>query len=409
VLLLRKGFFSLFIILAIILLSTRLVAQESDSSSAKTEFKDSKLYHILFDDPRQSDSSVVTDSLLNCKLFYYPWLAASSDLGVFFGAGASLVGYDSGQSSFDRIINLHAGFATGPSKYVIQLDELFPHRLGGEIKVALRASSLDILNFFDYGNTTTLDKARYSSNGYKLNQQQFSLMPSYRYSIAENTSLWGSAALRYITTDSDPIKDSSVISKRYQIGVGKMTTARFAVGGIYDSRDDIHAASKGIYALFGSYWTPEIINNPYAYTKLSADIRAYLSADELLPFTVALRMRVEKIFGEHPFYEACLLGGANDLRGYYQDRFAGEESLLGSAELRLKIKDFSILVPVSFGATLFVDVGRVYIDNDFSNAWHSSFGGGLWIAPVSKEYTVSLTLAHSPETTLFYLRSAFSF
>jgi len=355
-----------------------------------------------------SESYTENDSLRDwgCKVFYYPWLAASSDEGAFIGAGISVADYDFRQDPFDKLLNFHIGYASSPSKYVVQLDELFPHRLGGTITVALRASSLDILNFFGYGNTTGFDKNRYSSSGYKVNQQQFSFTHTYLYPVVENTSLWGSAALRYITTDEDPIKDSSVIAKRYQYGVGKMTSARFGIGGIFDSRDNIHAASKGLYAAFGSYWTPEIINNSFAYTKLQADIRGYVSVDIV---TFALRMRAEKIFGEHPFYESCMLGGANDLRGYYQNRFAGEESLLGSAEVRVKVADVNILVPMTFGAMIFTDAGRVYVDNDFSNNWHSSFGGGIWVAPVSKSYTVSLTASHSPEETLFYLGSAFSF
>ncbi len=358
-----------------------------------------------------SDAYKESDSLRDwgSKLFYYPWLGASNDLGAFIGAGISLADYDFREDPFDKIINLHAAYATGPKKYVLQLDEFFPHKLGGEVSISLRASSLDILNFFGYGNTTSLDKIRYSASNYKLNQQQFVLTHSYKYTVLENTSIWGSAALRYIKTDADPIKDSSVIQKRYLYGVGPMTTARFSAGVIFDSRDDQQAASNGIFASFGSFWTPEIINNTFAYTKLQADIRAYLSADILTPFTFALRMKVDKVFGEHPFYEACLLGGANDLRGYYQDRFAGEESLLGSIELRVNLASLNILVPETFGLLAFSDVGRVYVDNDFSNVWHSSFGCGFWLSPVSKQHTVSLTVAHSPESTLFYLSSGFTF
>ena len=275
--------------------------------------------------------------------------------------------------------------------------------------MAVSATSLEVLNFFGYGNESSFDKNRYTADGYRMYQRQFSITPKYSYNIIENTSIWGSAALRYVLTDGDPITDTTIFQKRYTYGIGKMTTWRFAAGVAFDSRDNLRAASEGIYASFGSYWTPEIANNNFAYTKFQADIRGYLSSDILTPFTVALRMRVEKIFGEHPFYEACLLGGANDLRGYYQDRFAGEESLLGSAELRLYLTSFNVFIPETFGILLFADVGRVYIDNDFSNVWHSSIGGGLWIAPVSKDHAISLTLAHSPEATLFYLSSGFTF
>jgi len=408
---LHKAFSSLLIVIVSLLLSAPLFAQESDSVAAKSDFQDTKFYHVLFDEPEKDTIAVQENDSLNSErhmFFYYPDLAVTSDWGLFIGVGASYVDYDS-LGKPEHILSLDGGFATVPSKYKIQYSEKFHDILHGTLEVAARASSLDVLNFFSYGNETLFDKSRYQLKGYRVNQQQFSIIPKYIYEVIENTSIWGSAALRYIVTDNDPITDTTVFRKRYTYGIGKMTTARFAAGVAFDSRDNIRAASKGIYAAFGSYWTPEIINNKYAYTKLQADIRGYISGDLPTPFTFAARMRIEKIFGEHPFYEASLLGGANDLRGYYQDRFAGEESLLGTAELWIQLGRMDVLVPETFGLLLFADAGRVYIDNDFSNTWHSSFGGGLWIAPVSKDHTISFTVAHSPESTLFYLASGFTF
>lgn len=343
------------------------------------------------------------------EFYYGPWLRGSTDQGAFIGARVAFANYDFRDNPFERLISLRAGFATGPSKYIVDIEQLFPHQLGGQFHFGLRASSLDVLNFFGYGNTTSVDQNKYASAGYQLDQQRYELSGEYRNISIEQTSLWGSASLRYSTTATDPIKDSSIIAKRYEYGIGKMTTLRLGIGGSYDSRDDLFAPSKGIFANFGSYWTPEVINNSFAYTKLQADIRAYLSVDILTPITFALRMRADKIFGEHPFFEGCRLGSVDGLRGYYQDRFAGEESILGSVELRVKLADFSLLVPQTFGLFLFSDVGRVHVDNDFSNVWHSSFGGGLSLAPVSTTFTVTLTLARSPESTLIYLGSGFAF
>jgi outer membrane protein assembly factor BamA len=383
-------------------ISARLFAQESDPASQ------TKLYRILFNTTADSATYESSDSVFSgaYRMSYNPWLGASNDLGVFLGASVYLF---KKIDSLYSVTSLRGGYATGPSKYTVEYNSLYPNIMSGTFSVDAKASSLDILNFFGYGNETAFNKNAYSAAAYRLNQQQFSLSGIYAYTLVENTSLWGSAALRYINTDADPITDTTVIQKRYEYGVGKYTTARFGIGGIYDSRDNPRAASKGLIASFGSYWTPEIINNKYAYTKFIADIRGFVSAEVLTQCTLALRMRVEKIFGEHPFYEACLLGGVNDLRGYYQDRFAGEESLLGSGELRITIGSAHIFVPERYGIFLCADAGRVYIDNDFSNAWHTSFGGGVWVAPVSSDHTISLTVAHSSEATLLYLGSGFTF
>lgn len=340
---------------------------------------------------------------------YHPWLRGSSDEGAFIGAGISVIDYEFRADPFDKIMTLQGGYATTPGAYEAEFSEFFPHRLGGAISVSLRASSLDVLNFFGYGNTTPLDKTLYTNAGYRLHQQQYTLSHGYSFAPLEHTTIWGMVALRYVKTEADPIKDSSVIRKRYSYGIGPLTSMRFSAGIAFDSRDNERAASTGLYAGFSSYWTPEIINNSFAYTTLRADIRGFATFDIATPVTLALRMRAEKFFGEHPFYESALLGGAQTLRGYYVDRFAGEESILASGDLRIQIAKIDVFVPSTIGILGFFDAGRVYVDNDFSNLWHTSFGGGVWIAPYSPERTVALTVAHSVEATQFYLTTGFAF
>ncbi|HYM20169.1 MAG TPA: BamA/TamA family outer membrane protein [Candidatus Kapabacteria bacterium] len=367
---------------------------------------------VIKSGPSPLDDSAVSQPLARDwgrALQYNPWFRASSDEGAFIGAAISVIDYDFREEPYDKIMTFRGGYATTPSKYEVEFSEYFPHRLGGDISVSLRASSLDVLNFFGYGNTISLDNSRYSVAGYRLHQQQFTLSHGYSYEIFEHTSIWGTAALRYVTTDADPINDSSVIRRRYMYGVGPMTTARFSAGVAFDSRNEVRAPTEGIYASFASIWTPEIINNSYAYTSLHADIKGYLTSQIVTPVTLALRMNAAKLFGEHPFYESAFLGGASSLRGYYSNRFAGEESILASADLRIEAASLSVFVPSKIGILLFADAGRVYVDNDFSNLWHTSFGGGVWVAPVSREHTIVLTIGHSSEATQMYLTTGFAF
>ncbi|MEB0278479.1 MULTISPECIES: hypothetical protein [unclassified Mucilaginibacter] len=44
----------------------------------------------------------------------------------------------------------------------------------------------------------------------------------------------------------------------------------------------------------------------------------------------------------------------------------------------------------------FYDVGRVWVDNDTSNQWHSGTGGGLYFAPASL-IVLQVLAGHSTE------------
>ncbi len=357
------------------------------------------------------------DSLLNLDNIrnwghaweYNPLLGFTSDDGGILGASFSLIQYSFLADPCRSIMTWSGFYATTSGHFDFNYTELFQQVLGGKLAVAVCYSSFDHLNFFGYGNETTVDDAAYKADHYKLDEKVLSIEPKYSFHIFENSTAWGAAAFRSITTDPNVYRDSSFIRRRHQYGVGTLSTTQLSYGIEFDSRDEARAATKGLYAGFSSSWVPEILDNKYAYTRLKADIRLYVTANLLTPITFAGRLSADKLFGEHPFYESAFAGGANSLRGYYKDRFAGEGSYLGSVDVRIKLASVNLFVPATIGLLLFADAGRVFIDNDFSNLWHTSFGGGLWVAPISPVHTIALTIGHSTEATQIYLTTGFAF
>lgn len=73
-----------------------------------------------------------------------------------------------------------------------------------------------------------------------------------------------------------------------------------------------------------------------------------------------------------PFYELSLLGDAQNLRGFDQNRFRGRGLLLFNFEYRFPVWD-------TWDAVIFVDEGQVYDDLDdiALNRFHTSVGTGL--------------------------------
>ncbi|MBP2833951.1 metallophosphoesterase [Aquimarina sp. U1-2] len=80
------------------------------------------------------------------------------------------------------------------------------------------------------------------------------------------------------------------------------------------------------------------------------------------------------------FYQGAMLGGLNGLRGYREERFIGESALAFSGDLRYSFNTFKTgLLPLQLGIFSGYDIGRVWLDNENSNTWHDSIGGGFWI------------------------------
>lgn len=123
--------------------------------------------------------------------------------------------------------------------------------------------------------------------------------------------------------------------------------------------------------------------------------------------------------GDYEFYQAQILDGRTDVRGFRKTRFYGDSRFYSNMEVRLRLASLrTYIFPVSLGILGFHDLGRVWYrdaeGNDpsapsgNSDAWHKSWGGGVWLTPFNMT-VLSAELGHSDEGNLFYLRLGFLF
>ena len=158
-----------------------------------------------------------------------------------------------------------------------------------------------------------------------------------------------------------------------------------------------------------------------SFAEVHGELSTYLTAKIPTGPTLAVRVGGKKIWGLFPFQESAFVGGWHTVRGFGEQRFAGDASVYGNAELRLDlIRSFSILWPARFGIVGLFDVGRVFLDQcpsteplvcvpDPSNTWHVGYGGGIWFTFLSRDNVLSISVARSVERTGLYLRSGFVF
>ena len=173
------------------------------------------------------------------------------------------------------------------------------------------------------------------------------------------------------------------------------------MGGLtWDSRDEPALPARGgLLALEGRYY-PAImdVSEPYGGVRGSASINIRLGGPVL-----SLKARAEKVWGTYPYFDGTRLGGATSLRGFTLDRFVGDASILTSAQLRLPVTDFFVLLPGTLGIHGLIDAGRVYLEGEETDKWHVAVGGGVWLSVFEPKYTLGLTVAQSEDRVGFYL------
>ena len=103
--------------------------------------------------------------------------------------------------------------------------------------------------------------------------------------------------------------------------------------------------------------------------------------------------------GDPLFYQYLNIGGSQSLRGYNLQRFWGKSVFYNQNEFRFITDIKSYWYKGKAGLFVFADDGRVWMPSENSNTWHTSYGGGVILAPFYK-ILAKATIGISKETKL---------
>ncbi|MGH7657317.1 MAG: hypothetical protein ACREL6_03715, partial [Gemmatimonadales bacterium] len=178
----------------------------------------------------------------------------------------------------------------------------------------------------------------------------------------------------------------------------------------FDTRDVPAAARKGMFLDVGGSVFPGIWDVEELFGEVHGAVSTYLSTQAIpLKPTLGLRVGGKKVWGRVPYQEAAFIGDAETVRLGQKNRYAGDAAVFGNAELRLEVSDVFLVLPGRFGVFGLADVGRVYLEGETSDEWHTGFGGGIWLAFLSSANTVQLGVVGSEGRTGIYAGAGFAF
>ncbi|MGB3606517.1 metallophosphoesterase [Psychroserpens sp.] len=149
----------------------------------------------------------------------------------------------------------------------------------------------------------------------------------------------------------------------------------------YESFDNKLNPSRGMTFLLNIGGKTEFKDTKNTYGYLNSNLGFYnaLSRDRKLTLKTDARLQV-RVGDDLIFYQAANIGGRNGLRGYRNERFTGQNSFVGSSDVRYSFDSFKTrTLPLQFGIFGGFDVGRVWLKDDNSNKWHNDYGGGFWV------------------------------
>jgi len=388
----------------------------TDISKSRSVFSDLNLFSYSGADFYNTNSALRTLPGSNVQVIrdwgsewsFTPWFDINPDDGLIIGGGPVYTQFGYRREPYTDQMSMRAGLATKTGRYRFDATGDFRNWFRGvSTFFQLHASQLDFSNFFGLGNETSYNASCVNAGFYKVDQRQIFLHAAIHFPVVLNTSASIGSTLKLI--DNNPKPGTLLDTLRLSYYNKSLTFINVTLRLLTDTRDRDTFPTRGFYFDGEASYLPQLFDNASTYYKFRSEVRTYVTPDDFRSITIAVRAAGEKIWGIHPFFESAFLGGSESLRGYERQRFAGDASFLGGMELRARVAQIPFLVPLWMGISGFAETGRVFIDDEPSQRWHHTLGGGMWFSIIKPEYVVSVSLARSEDEFAFYTTWGFTF
>ena len=313
----------------------------------------------------------------------FPSVGFDPDAGFKVGLRDTYTTYGLANNPFKTQQSFTAAFYSATSGLSLDYAGEFAHVFyNWNFKLDARITSPNYaINYFGTGNDTSYDEDRVDRDFNRVRISQWNVRPALKYlqervffsigPLLENFDVENRS--NSVTAD-EFASDSNVFRNQLYAGA----EARFQ----YKNKSgEIAFIRRGFqFDLAAGYKTAikDEFDNEFTYIKptLSIDFPLHSSGFAVL----ATKLGAQMNFGDYEFYHGATLGGNNSLRGYRNERFNGKTMFYQSTDLRTGILDLKTsYVPLRLGATLGFDYGRVWLENDNSDQWHTSYGGSIFL------------------------------
>jgi hypothetical protein len=321
-----------------------------------------------------------------------PALDLQSDIGLLLGGSLSFYRYGFGEQKCRTCISLEALAALKVSEWssALHIDRLIAPN-GTFLTSSVSLHTGVPVRFHGFGNDLEPAPSETPFTGFR---RTVDASAGLRYKPADTWHLSGGVAFKR----SGIIREGGDIFETLDYGSGSFQQAGLTTTLDVDTRDSRHLPTRGADVVLRADYYPSMLDVESPFGSVRGVVRLYQGLPLPLDPAIHLRFVGETVWGDAPFGEIPWLGGSSTLPGFARGQFRGESMASGAALLRLKA--FS-LFKLDFGVHGLAGVGRVWLDGEDSDTWHSTTGGGGWIHVPLINKTISVTLANGSKQRMY--------
>ncbi|HEX5172024.1 MAG TPA: BamA/TamA family outer membrane protein, partial [Cyclobacteriaceae bacterium] len=316
------------------------------------------------------------------KAFQYNRLAPllygnyNVDDGLFIGGGFVYVSHGFRKTPFKQRHILLASIAPRTSSYNFLYRGDFTGVIGKwnlELNADLKVPNF-VNNFFGWGNESVFDqhvdeqpdiRADKAIDYYRYRFEEIRLEAYLSRNIGTLAKFKIGPALQRIEIEEQSDEDRYVYDYAETLPYDLFTEFNSFTGVKWQFQlqkvDNPIAVRRGIRWNINGSSMKGIDKGSQDFNVFESDVSFYYTFQFPGRLTFALRTGGGINTGKYEFYQAQILDGKTEIRGFRKTRYYGDSKFYTNMEVRLKLSSFrTYLFPVSFGILGFHDIGRVW-------------------------------------------------
>ena len=242
------------------------------------------------------------------------------------------------------------------------------------------------------------------SNEEKFDYSQVLLEPIFLKNLFKRYLFFG-AGIRYNKINKVEALPNGLLRNTSQTGALGSTSSGLQLAMLYDSRDNILNASKGLFISLTHGFYGDWLGSSHDFQLTKLDFRYFIQPLGEPSSIVGFHFLSQLSQGDTPLQELGQLGGHEIMRGYFEGRYTDRQLIATQVEWRQKLTH-------RWGAVAFVGVGNVapsFDSFDFGTL-RTSFGLGLrFLVDEEENLNVRLDFGIGNEKANYYFKIAEAF
>lgn len=213
------------------------------------------------------------------------------------------------------------------------------------------------------------------------------------------------SGFRYNRISNVQATEEGLLANSEQTGASGSTSSGIQLAMIYDSRDNILNASKGLFIALTHGFYGSFLGSSQNYELTRFDLRYYMQPFKKPSSILAFQLVTRFSHGDTPLLELGRLGGDEIMRGYFEGRYTDRHFIASQVEWRQKLNH-------RWGVVAFAGLGGVAPSiNEFKvDDLRPSIGLGLrFLVDAEENLNLRLDFGRGQEKLNYYFKIAESF